>query len=1309
MRVGFHSRTDDGRRRRIVVRARVRAWLIAAASIGAGCLLWSSSASALVERGHVFGSTLEGTGEAAFAKAAGVAVDEATGTVYVSVPRTGPGASRVEAFAPDGKGGYEFISQLAVPAPGAIAVDNDPSSLSFGDIYVAGVASSSEELELEPERNDIYKFASNGEKISKKPIEKVKEKAINFLGEEENRTFEVELESIVGLGVDAHGTLWVDWGEEGYIAGFSSFLKESDGKVHNKLIGSTIKESVSLEAFECQALPGFAVAPADEAFYLRHERGDGGEVCPESEAGVPPRNVAHSLVGKTDSAGRPLAQGMDLENSTGVAADETNGDVYVDNVTSIAAFTADGTPIDRFGSGSLTNGGALAVDHATGQVFAVDGVNGEKLDIFVPEPAGAPPQVDSVVAQVLSPTSANLIAKIDDHGTAASYTFTYGTASCLSEPSSCKTISGELPAAFGDQVAEAHLTELQSDTPYYYEVVAHNALGTSKSARFASTFFTTLPSPEGLLPNHREWEMVSSPLKGGPLQPMSKEGATIQAAEDGNSITYGAENSGPTPGSQGNRSIAINQFLSARGSEEWSTATINTPHNKGEGIIPGKGEILEYRLFSSDLSLGLVEPELHSENASPCEEPPLSRPSPGETCEGATGREKTIYIRADTPLQPGAAEQPIYSEAAKEAGYLTPGYMPLVTAATNAAHTNYGASLEFLDATPDLNHVVIESRVPLVQGATGEGIYEWDFGSPAPRLVSQAPEGVVGAVEATLGSFGNTRHAISGDGKRTVFSAGFLAPGEETQNTAAYLFLRDASSNPAKTVLLDAVQGEHVSEPTDLQRENEELVQARFQTATQDGSKIFFTDTWPLTDESTLHPTEFSHPADLYEYDVNAGKLKDLTASEHVGVPADVLGTIPGASEDGSYVYFVANGVLAPGAAPGSCPSVIINPFQLKELPPGTSCSLYVSRPSESNPAERETRFIATLSAEDSADWGMPDNEIVKGKEQNPTFVTARVSPGSGEYLAFMSDRSLTGYDNTDATSNAADEEVFLYNARQGRLVCASCDPSGARPHGVFDQEASGEGLGLLIDRPEVWKNRWLAGSIPGGTALSLFRSDYESRILSESGRLFFNSTDPLVTQDGNAKEDVYEFEPQGAGGCEKASGCVALISAGAATDKRESAFLDASVSGNDVFFLTSEKLLPQDIDGAFDVYDARVCGVEGSGACLPHIPPPPPECSGEGCRPPISGQTSFSGSPTAGFSGPGNQPSTGVLPSKAKAPVKKPLTRAQKLSRALKACHKHFKHNKKKLKACEKQAHKRYGAKKKSKAKKSTAAHRSR
>ena len=206
----------------------------------------------------------------------------------------------------------------------------------------------------------------------------------------------------------------------------------------------------------------------------------------------------------------------------------------------------------------------------------------------------------------------------------------------------------------------------------------------------------------------------------------------------------------------------------------------------------------------------------------------------------------------------------------------------------------------------------------------------------------------------------------------------------------------------------------------------------------------------------------------------------------------------------------------------------------------------------------------------------------------------------------------------------------------------------------------SGEGLGLLVDRRKVWVGHWLAGNIPGWTAQSLDSALFQSRYLSDDGRLFFNSPDDLVPQASNGKENVYEYEPAGVGSCESSSGgCVALISSG--SSGRESAFLEATPSGNDVFFLTAAQLLPQDTDTAFDIYDARVC-TPGS-PCLTAPTPAPPGCdTANACRPAHLRNRPRSASGTATFSGAGNivqQPKQRKAGAKVSKP--KPLTRAQR------------------------------------------------
>jgi hypothetical protein len=247
----------------------------------------------------------------------------------------------------------------------------------------------------------------------------------------------------------------------------------------------------------------------------------------------------------------------------------------------------------------------------------------------------------------------------------------------------------------------------------------------------------------------------------------------------------------------------------------------------------------------------------------------------------------------------------------------------------------------------------------------------------------------------------------------------------------------------------------------------------------------------------------------------------------------------------------------------------------------------------------------------------------------------------------------------------------------------------------VFDTVESGEGLGLLVDRREVWgqaeHEHWLAGSIPGWTALSLTGALSQSRYLSDSGRLFFDSPDHLVPAATSGKESVYEYEPSTVGSCESATGgCVSLISSG--TSSREAAFVEATPSGDDVFFITAAQLSSQDTDTALDIYDARVCTPQSP--CLTPPPPAPAGCNEtDACRPAAPAQPLAIAAP-AQRGGSGNltpsaaRPAQGDLADKTNA-APKHLTRSQLLARALKSCKKRKRH--KQRQRCEASARRRY------------------
>ncbi len=556
--------------------------------------------------------------------------------------------------------------------------------------------------------------------------------------------------------------------------------------------------------------------------------------------------------------------------------------------------------------------------------------------------------------------------------------------------------------------------------------------------------------------------------------------------------------------------------------------------------------------------------------------------------DGAT--ERTPYLRRQSQCESPATA----SEC----------YVPLLTIEDVTSGEKWGgdsselSKVRYAASTPDLGHLVLQSGIPLTAGAGGAGSYEWAAGKL--QLVSLLPgEPALSAGGCPRVSEFLDRHVVSNDGDRVIW---------ENPCEGEHLYMREIASG--RTVQLDAPSGGPGGG-----------LPAVFQDASGDGSRVFFSDGSRLTAESRAS----GGAPDLYVYEANAdtnaqpGVLRDITIAANGSESADVLGAIAGVSADGSVAYVVAGGMLSEAAN------------QYGETAQDGQPNLYrLERHEGAGGAVSWTAtFIATLSRDDEPDWS-----------PHLTTMTAGVS-ANGRWIAFMSDRSLTGYDNRDAISGQPDEQVFLYDSASKRLVCASCDPSGARPHGR--QRALG-GLGPLIDREEIWSGRWLAGLIPAWDTMELGRGVYRPRYLSDSGRLFFDSLDGLVPQDINGTADVYEYEPAGVGSCTAGSetyspsqgGCVSLVSSGASSE--ESVFLDASESGDDVFFLTAAKLAPQDADDAYDVYDAHVCGV---GWECPPSPPPPSSpcesagaCQGAGSPPPVPASAA-----SAVFKGAGNLP----------------------------------------------------------------------
>jgi hypothetical protein len=96
---------------------------------------------------------------------------------------------------------------------------------------------------------------------------------------------------------------------------------------------------------------------------------------------------------------------------------------------------------------------------------------------------------------------------------------------------------------------------------------------------------------------------------------------------------------------------------------------------------------------------------------------------------------------------------------------------------------------------------------------------------------------------------------------------------------------------------------------------------------------------------------------------------------------------------------------------------------------------------------------------------------------------------------------------------------------------------------------------------------------------------------------VFFSTADPLVPQDVNGALDVYEWH----------AGQVALVSAGVGGG--DSRLLGVSQGGDDVFFITNDQLVNGDSDHVQDIYDARSDGAHPDPVAVPGL------CEGDDCQ----------------------------------------------------------------------------------------------
>ncbi len=1142
-----------------------------------------------------------------------VELSEAAGDVYVLDAEHGNGIQRFSSsgtFLSKTTGSEVPGGRLSFSIPQDIAVDNARTG-------------------LEPSVGDVYaagqnnkgewvvaKFTATGHYLCELTgLERrcLKEPSEETLAEEDSPGFS----KIFGVTVDPQGNVWtVDATEE-----------ERNGRVSEfSGAGAFLTSFSTNRAME----PGIAVDSAGNIYV----------------------QFACQCLGKYSSSFEQLGAGeTELTRGilTGFAVDPSTNDLFVGQLSShsILVFGPFGEPyndpVQRFPREGIAGTKGLALG-ANGTVYVAD-ESTHAIDVYEEEIL---PSVTTGQAREIDPTTEILNGSVNPSGEAITECrFEYGTEVSYGQSVPCAQTVGEVGAGNGPVPVSVELNELQPLTEYHFRLVGSNAHGTNVGAD--ETFFTsTSPTIEN--------ESVSAIASAG-----AAVGANIDAAglltdyhvEYGATEAYGSSTlsltvgaaksavgvlvhlSGLTPGSTYHARVVAHNAL---GTADGEDLAFTTPTSLG----PTTSTLPDGRSYELVTVPGSSAGNVYVPETIGIEPEASHQVFSGQPIRASASGERVVFVAEPPPEAGGSGSSGDgggnnFLGQRSTAGWTATSIMPPV-----ANHDVYRGFSNDLSSAFLLAGEV--GQAPLTPDAPGDCSVEY------ARTTSDGRYHALFTSLRTPGDCGQPHFAgVSADDSSAIFESEVALTPEATPGSELGSHEEDNlyDSVGGRLFLVNVLPDGHADVNAAfggvsvLGEETNAEFQVRFtpgyhhygQAVSTDGSHIVWTDLntgdlYVRLDPATPAARTVQVDASVggggrYQgasgdgskiFYTKSGNLYEYDVNGETTTDLAPGGAVLGVNaigEDASHVYFVAEGVLAS------------NENAHGETPTAGAPNLYLA-------AGGETRFIASLSTADGDDW-----------RSSFALRTAEGSP-DGRNLVFTSSRSITGYDNRGTP------EVFVYDALTGDLSCASCNPSGEPPT---------EGAPFL-PRPEISA-----------------RGIYQLRWISADGsRVFFDTPEPLVAQDTNGVQDVYEWEREGAGTCRQPGGCVYLISSNLSSEMAW--FVDASANGNDVFFVSRAQLVPQDGGQEVQLYDARVGG---------GFPQASTECTGSGCQGAPPAPPSFATPPSATFNGIGNF----VSPPPGK-PGSAAQTNAQRLAKALKACR--SKRSKHKRAVCQAQARKRYG-----------------
>jgi len=873
-----------------------------------------------------------------------------------------------------------------------------------------------------------------------------------------------------------------------------------------------------------------------------------------------------SRVERFDSAGQAQGQLGPLDTPGAIAIDPDSQQVVIADHLAfgsqprLSIFDQGALVTDRALPGEffMRNVTGMAIAKGSGRLYAASTFFGSG-DVRALDRRTFP-EVTLDPPSAITATSVQLSGTVDPDGVQASAHFEYSTNGADWTPTP-EQDAGSTPGSI-----QADVTDLQPNTDYRVRLVASNADVSATSPE--QTFTTDLAPPEAVTGSASSVTTTAARLNGT-VNPFGAN-ATYHF-EYGTDTDYGQR----VPATEAQVGIGRN------------------PRNVGQAITElAPGATYHYRIVAtnsvgttngSDRTFTTLTADLPArayELASPVDKGG-SNVRPVTSHQSSLSGDSVVYT-AKTPFGGGLSEaapfQPRYFAVRGTGGWSSKQVDPPQWASEDRGTQ---AQTTFAISADNSKALVISNRALAPGAVDGQGnLYLRDTSSGAYTLMATSGEFVGGEsfyriLAAHLGNVNLLVGATTDFGTVVVNSPVPLLPGGERG-------LYEWSDGSLKAV-------GKLPDGTSVVSENPRTVNAGpLQGVSKDGRRVFFTT--PPTDGNS------SGPVFVREDDTTT---KAISVVHLDGEPQDPApGVFAGASDDGSVVFFTSTVPLVDEAVAEG--GNLLYRYDMESDQLTLLSHVKVSRVLQ---VSGDGQFVYFLGGEDQTIrvWHEGQTRDVALLTENSGFPAYFLASPNGRYAVVRASDKLTDYDNISSAACPAEInygnseghcfEFYLYDAVEDTLECASCNTDGSKP------------LGHAFS-----------------TELAPAMNHYQ-RILTDGGRVFFDSVDRLVDADSGGTSDVYMYE----------DGRHTLISRG--TPGITSQLADADATGDSVFFTTNEQLVRQDTDNLNDLYVAR----PGGGFASQNPPPPPAGCAGEGCLGERSSAPALQPTGTVTFVGDGN------------------------------------------------------------------------